>query len=217
MSDIQDASNCKPKDRRTLRNAETADLPELMRLLCSQQAQTGHLPDVDIPKCERTFEAGIANRELMLVVAPGARGRLNGFLLIGLVEPWFSARPSLSELCFCVDHGHLRSKSVRELRKFAAWARSQMGSHKRDDAAAQANSLPQSQNCTATTLPPAPTDNPENAPDAKAPDEDLSCVMHLLERLAQHNRPSLSGTNEGAPMPRPGVAQAHPMQKNGGG
>lgn len=217
MSDTTDRANCKPTDCKTLRNAEHSDLPELTRLFCSMQVGLGNLHDVSMPKMTAAFEAGIARRELMLVVAPGTRGRLNGFLLIGLVEPWYSARPGLTELCFCVDSGHLRSKTVRELRGFVAWARSQIGSNKRGDAATPTNSLPQNQNCTATTLPPAPTDNPENVSNGKAVQDDLGGAIDLLQALAQRNPPPVSGANEGEPMPPPGLAQPHPTQKNGGG
>jgi hypothetical protein len=210
MPDTQDSSSCKPAGRKKLRPADVADLPELTRLFCSMQADLGSLHDVSMPKMTAAFEAGIARRELMLVVAPGTRGRLNGFLLIGLVEPWFSARPRLAELAFCVDSGHLRSRSVRELRKFAAWARRQTD-------ATGANSLSSNQNYTPTTLPPTPTANPETASDEKAVQDDLDGAIDLLQVLARRNAPPLSGTNEGAPMPPPGLAQPHPTQKNGGG
>jgi hypothetical protein len=82
-------------------------------LLCAHQAAAGNLHEVGIPKATAALERAIARDRSMLVVAPGTSGRLNGFALFGPVEPWSSSVPHMSELCLCIDSGHLRSASVR--------------------------------------------------------------------------------------------------------
>jgi hypothetical protein len=61
----------------------------------------------------------------MLVVAPGKDGRLLGFALFGLAQPCFPAASRFCQLIFYADRRYRRSKSVRELRAFVAWAREQ--------------------------------------------------------------------------------------------
>ena len=106
-----------------VRDATRADIPELERLLCADQAAAGKLADVNVPRMRAAFERGIAKDGSMLVVAPGTRGRLNGFLLIRWIEVWFSSGAKRLDLHVCIDGSHRRSRSVVELRGFADWVR----------------------------------------------------------------------------------------------
>ena len=112
-------ANCKAG---SLRRAVQDDLPELMRLFSARACSSCTLDQIDRSRVTAAFHAGMAKNG-MLLVAPGARGRIKGFLIFGNVDQWWSGFSRLSELCLCVDRGHLRSKGVRELGQFSAWAR----------------------------------------------------------------------------------------------
>jgi hypothetical protein len=85
-----------------VRVGKASDVPELLRLFSARQAEAGDLAEVDARKVMEAFEAAISNRRSMVMVAPGADGRLTGFVLFGLVERWWSAAPAISELCLCL-------------------------------------------------------------------------------------------------------------------
>jgi hypothetical protein len=159
-----------------VRVGKASDVPELLRLFSARQAEAGDLAEVDARKVMEAFEAAIYNRRSMVMVAPGADGRLTGFVLFGLVERWWSAAPAISELCLCVDQGHARSRGVRELRKFAGWARRKSEPSKPVDTATETPEPSKEQNCSA------------QAPQANAPSDfrervqgDLGGVMDLLQ------------------------------------
>jgi hypothetical protein len=168
---IEPHGYCKAK---TLRSAEKSDLPELTRLFCSMLAEVGRLHEIDTQKANAAFQRGIDRERSMLVVASGSQGRLNGFLLLGSVEPWFSNTTRVQEICLCIDRGHLRSRGARELREFAAYVRKDDATRKASKVAPTVARAPEPQNCTAQTQ----------------PANDLNDAMGLLQKLASRNRPS---------------------------
>jgi hypothetical protein len=91
-------------------------------------------------------------------------------VLLGLAESWFSNAPLISRLCFCADRGHLRSKSVRELRKFAEWARRKSEAGKPADTAAETPEPSKEQNCSA------------QAPQANAPSDRARATRMMVAR-----------------------------------
>jgi hypothetical protein len=113
--------------------------------------------------------------------------------------------------CLCVDRGHLRSKSVRELRKFAAWAQRETGANKRADAAIKTRPASHQQNCTPQTLQPVRRlGNPEKAgsgSDETADQDNLGGALALLEILAQRNRSSVKSNGDVTPAADEGEAR----------
>jgi hypothetical protein len=179
---------CKPEppELNIARVGKLNDLPELLRLTTSQQAAAGKLAELNLSKITKAFGRAIANDRSMILVAPGTGGRLNGFLLIGLVEEWFSNANRISQLCVCVDRGHLRSKGVRELKQFADWARKEAGSNSDGVATLPANPLGRKQKRGTETQEKGAHSNEAEA-------------IELLQTLAQRNRqPAMSNGDASA-------------------
>jgi hypothetical protein len=179
--------------RQTIRAGAPADMPELARPFSAQQAKAGTLHEINVEKMNAAFERAIAKDGAMLVVAPGQGGRLNGFLLLGFVEQWFSDTSRMVELCLCVDGGHFRSRGARALRAFSVWVRSRA---KKERAAVP----PKEQACTAAA--PVSGDTPAtvpnssiiSAPENNIPQDNLGDAIGLLKALATQSRQSNSVT-----------------------
>jgi hypothetical protein len=125
-----------------VRSAVAGDILELKRLFYAMMAEAG-VDDFSISKVQQTLERGIKRDGAMLLVACGKSGRLVGFLLFELIAPWFSDTRQTTETCIFVEPGHRRSIGARELRKFAAWHRTE-GAGRKIEVVAPASKPPAS-------------------------------------------------------------------------
>jgi hypothetical protein len=172
------------KPSAAVRNAVASDMPELLRLLTATKAQAGKLEELDLPKATAALRRAIAKDGSLLFVAPGATGRLNGFLMFGMVEQWWSQSSAMVELSFVPDIGHMRSAGVLALQELRRQA-NQYAKPTRKPAAATAAPKPQPPAQNGAAAAPQPvvaggSDKLDNKP--------VDGVEALLQTLASRNR-----------------------------
>jgi hypothetical protein len=170
-----------------------SDLPELRRLFYAMMAEAG-VDNFSIGKVQKRLERGIKREGGILLVATGKRGRLVGFILFELIAPWFSDAERITETCIFVEPGHRRSIGARELRKVAAWWRTESDTRKTEAAPAGANSasIPQNGGAADTPKPVALASSEQNAiVSNEVPSQNVGAAIALSED--QQSRPSTNG------------------------
>jgi hypothetical protein len=175
-----------------VRNAVAGDMPELLRLLTAQKAEAGKLEELDLPKATTALRRAIAKDRSLLFVAPGFATRLNGFLLFGLVDQWWSQQPVMVELAFVPDAGHKRSAGVLALQDIRRQAKHYAKPTCRTAATPVApKPQPSPQNGAATTPQPVVAGGSDKVAlsDSKPPNRPTDGVDALLKALASRSRP----------------------------